>query len=29
MEIPSNLLYRAEQRILAEGASLDVPGVRT
>ena len=29
MEIPSNLLDRAEQRILAEGASLDVPGVRT
>ena len=29
MEIPSNLLDRAEHRILAEGASLDVPGVRT
>ena len=29
MEIPSNLLDRAERRILAEGASLDVPGVRT
>ena len=29
MEIPSNLLDQAEHRILAEGASLDVQGVRT